>query len=220
MALDTVQRLRGEMKEKLAYDFEEARKRKALREREEALDEYERVRRDNPFKPVYACVALLRCPWYACGFHFIVARFVTQEMGENIHYLCPKCQECFLSLRDAVRTFGTNTYPVHYVQKWMNKKPSYYLMWTNVLREAYKVYENLARKKALQGGGKRVSELTFGEGGRRPVTLTTEGQTMDQAIEEMRHSGDWSTTRSNPLFHLSKDDVEDFMVDPDAASRW
>jgi len=73
----------------------------------------------------YALAVQIRCPWSRCSTLYRVARFVSLKEGKAFHLVCTKCRQRVITLRDSVRIYGTNTYPVREIQEQIAASPSY-----------------------------------------------------------------------------------------------
>jgi len=218
MSVEHRDRVKGEMAERLQSDLSTKKAAAARAKGASMRDPYEELKREHPGEPVYAIAVAVKCPWDKCAAVYPVRMFATKMMGQQFHLPCSSCREHFLTLRDVVRTFPKNTYPVAEIEKAMREQPGKYTTWMNQLKAAYEAL-SAAGKEVWKQGVHREHVLHGGSGSKRPVKLRMSAQTMDEAVREMKPTM-LSSRRHNPMDETNVSDVAEFLADDDVAGKF
>lgn len=212
--MDELERLKGRMNEKLNQD----KKERSGPARSAPVDDLEAAKMANPGKTIYAISCVIQCPWAKCGQIFPVGLFVTFEDGQTFHHYCPRCRENIVTLRDTIRIYGQNTYPIERVQKAMRDNPGKYDAWVNRLKAAYDVATDI-RDKVWNQAKVRESVLMEGENGERDTKIEMTVEDPKEAIHDMNIIRDTASVR-DPLSTMTRSQMAEFFIDPDVEAKF
>jgi hypothetical protein len=214
--MDTLTKLKHEMRERLDHDVEQ--RKQGTKPSGPQLDDYESVKEANPGHEVFALAVGLKCPLRTCDAVYPVGLFVTYEMGEQFHFPCRKCGDAILTVRDTFRTLPKNTFPVEKLQEKMRANPGKYDAWIKMLKAAYDAMAE-AGKQVWDEARYRESTIAGGSGSKRDVKMRMTVQTPEEALREMKPTTK-ITGRHDPMREMSMEGVADFFGDQNLAGKY